>query len=137
MAEVVVAAFEPAHLVDLEPPVFDRRQMQRFAAGYRTSGPAFTLMEGGRALGSGGLVIEDGEGRAWAFLSTALRGRPLLLHRTAKRALPALMQHYELTSIVAEAHADFVSARRWLRSEEHTSELQSLMRISYAVFCLK
>src|SRR3546814_1788167 len=29
-------------------------------------------------------------------------------------------------------------ARRFLlRSEEHTSELQSLMRISYAVFCLK
>src|SRR3546814_9391802 len=28
-------------------------------------------------------------------------------------------------------------ARRGRRSEEHTSELQSLMRISYAVFCLK
>src|SRR3546814_10712183 len=28
-------------------------------------------------------------------------------------------------------------AFRSLRSEEHTSELQSLMRISYAVFCLK
>src|SRR3546814_8160346 len=29
-------------------------------------------------------------------------------------------------------------AQGWLRrSEEHTSELQSLMRISYAVFCLK
>src|SRR3546814_2537705 len=28
-------------------------------------------------------------------------------------------------------------AERRLRSEEHTSELQSLMRISYAVFCLK
>src|SRR3546814_6281658 len=27
--------------------------------------------------------------------------------------------------------------RRTTRSEEHTSELQSLMRISYAVFCLK
>src|SRR3546814_9506576 len=29
--------------------------------------------------------------------------------------------------------------RQWspMRSEEHTSELQSLMRISYAVFCLK
>src|SRR3546814_7088144 len=27
--------------------------------------------------------------------------------------------------------------RMQLRSEEHTSELQSLMRISYAVFCLK
>src|SRR3546814_3741841 len=34
-----------------------------------------------------------------------------------------------------------VVTRRWFvfsrRSEEHTSELQSLMRISYAVFCLK
>src|SRR3546814_4105486 len=28
-------------------------------------------------------------------------------------------------------------ARQHNRSEEHTSELQSLMRISYAVFCLK
>src|SRR3546814_8860817 len=28
-------------------------------------------------------------------------------------------------------------SRYWARSEEHTSELQSLMRISYAVFCLK
>src|SRR3546814_3978972 len=30
-----------------------------------------------------------------------------------------------------------VAATRSNRSEEHTSELQSLMRISYAVFCLK
>src|SRR3546814_1229535 len=29
-----------------------------------------------------------------------------------------------------------LTARFFLRSEEHTSELQSLMRISYAVFCL-
>src|SRR3546814_4131359 len=31
----------------------------------------------------------------------------------------------------------FGVAERRARSEEHTSELQSLMRISYAVFCLK
>src|SRR3546814_8073462 len=30
-----------------------------------------------------------------------------------------------------------VNPSRTARSEEHTSELQSLMRISYAVFCLK
>src|SRR3546814_3470704 len=30
-----------------------------------------------------------------------------------------------------------VAAEEAVRSEEHTSELQSLMRISYAVFCLK
>src|SRR3546814_5219500 len=33
------------------------------------------------------------------------------------------------------SHGDRVGVRP--RSEEHTSELQSLMRISYAVFCLK
>src|SRR3546814_6790568 len=36
---------------------------------------------------------------------------------------------------VAATHVDIDPGRR--RSEEHTSELQSLMRISYAVFCLK
>src|SRR3546814_3811685 len=46
----------------------------------------------------------------------------------------------QLTSIVG----DMVKVVGWYdnesgysRSEEHTSELQSLMRISYAVFCLK
>src|SRR3546814_10038060 len=32
---------------------------------------------------------------------------------------------------------DLAAFERAVRSEEHTSELQSLMRISYAVFCLK
>src|SRR3546814_5316455 len=43
--------------------------------------------------------------------------------------------------VLAETLVDFDSFIRKLihdrRSEEHTSELQSLMRISYAVFCLK
>src|SRR3546814_8251789 len=34
-------------------------------------------------------------------------------------------------------HGGGESAAGFVRSEEHTSELQSLMRISYAVFCLK
>src|SRR3546814_2055377 len=34
-------------------------------------------------------------------------------------------------------HIFFYIIEIHLRSEEHTSELQSLMRISYAVFCLK
>src|SRR3546814_3844055 len=46
----------------------------------------------------------------------------------------------------AADHGDFAKILQWshrsaiswfMRSEEHTSELQSLMRISYAVFCLK
>src|SRR3546814_1942099 len=40
-----------------------------------------------------------------------------------------------------DARSRDIIKRRWLddenRSEEHTSELQSLMRLSYTVFCLK
>src|SRR3546814_9172436 len=47
---------------------------------------------------------------------------------------------------IEQAKADWKAGRialppndnaEFIRSEEHTSELQSLMRISYAVFCLK
>src|SRR3546814_2310360 len=37
----------------------------------------------------------------------------------------------------APVHENGVELQGAWRSEEHTSELQSLMRISYAVFCLK
>src|SRR3546814_5045344 len=40
-------------------------------------------------------------------------------------------RHHELDLVERTEH------ERYGRSEEHTSELQSLMRISYAVFCLK
>src|SRR3546814_6192895 len=38
---------------------------------------------------------------------------------------------------LAEALDQISAEHKVTRSEEHTSELQSLMRISYAVFCLK
>src|SRR3546814_2046986 len=46
----------------------------------------------------------------------------------------------EMAAMLARAMADLEREQYELRaerSEEHTSELQSLMRISYAVFCLK
>src|SRR3546814_995788 len=46
---------------------------------------------------------------------------------------PALRRIRQCAGAVAVLRA----RRRRRRSEEHTSELQSLMRISYAVFCLK
>src|SRR3546814_4685837 len=49
----------------------------------------------------------------------------------ARRLIDFLHAHHEAVVAVA-ARAD-----RNVRSEEHTSELQPLMRISYAVFCLK
>src|SRR3546814_5080286 len=50
-----------------------------------------------------------------------------------QRSLPRLA--IERVGRVLERHA--VQQALNVRSEEHTSELQSLMRISYAVFCLK
>src|SRR3546814_7631461 len=44
---------------------------------------------------------------------------------------------WQILSVVALMGSRVWSARPKIRSEEHTSELQSLMRISYAVFCLK
>src|SRR3546814_7980419 len=43
----------------------------------------------------------------------------------------------EITAALSRIKDFFVIARQSARSEEHTSELQSLMRTSYAVFCLK
>src|SRR3546814_9794178 len=74
----------------------------------RWSGTALTL------LAFPGVLLNIGHGQN-GFLTAALMGGGVLL----------------------------LERRPWLagalfgRSEEHTSELQSLMRISYAVFCLK
>src|SRR3546814_2849298 len=38
---------------------------------------------------------------------------------------------------MSDAFLTLAYTKKGLRSEEHTSELQSIMRISYAVFCLK
>src|SRR3546814_10751617 len=46
-----------------------------------------------------------------------------VLENVEQLAHPAVLAAFDLRAV--------------LRSEEHTSELQSLMRISYAVFCLK
>src|SRR3546814_7613009 len=42
-----------------------------------------------------------------------------------------------ISAKVSQKAVELVLRERHARSEEHTSELQSLMRISYAVFCLK
>src|SRR3546814_2760730 len=45
--------------------------------------------------------------------------------------------NFAFTRSVGEAFLDIFPQLVRRRSEEHTSELQSLMRTSYAVFCLK
>src|SRR3546814_9692234 len=51
---------------------------------------------------------------------------------------PAVLCHHPHRLLHPDRDVDQSARRRHgERSEEHTSELQSLMRISYAVFCLK
>src|SRR3546814_2904765 len=73
------------------------------------------------------VVEEDDPGAAVA----AGMGAFLAVHDDARRTTAVRHDHTDRAVVLADIDALDV------RSEEHTSELQSLMRISYAVFCLK
>src|SRR3546814_6846481 len=68
-----------------------------------------------------------------AFLNYGVRKT---LHKGWVRALAALPLP-RAQDVVTSRYGVKLRANWRDRSEEHTSELQSLMRISYAVFCLK
>src|SRR3546814_1554030 len=70
----------------------------------------------------------------WPLLHAGLQRMP------APEQLPEAMPIVEMGGADDEPPLEFegdLPAMLYDRSEEHTSELQSLMRISYAVFCLK
>src|SRR3546814_10298314 len=61
-----------------------------------------------------------------------------MLASDLKRALREFFDHVErIVDRQGEGGSDIAILASSVRSEEHTSELQSLMRSSYAVFCLK
>src|SRR3546814_5957018 len=74
-------------------------------------------------------------------LRRAIAIAPRRLHRqserAARRAVFGPARIVRLAADTAEQRPFRSDDRKPKRSEEHTSELQSLMRISYAVFCLK
>src|SRR3546814_4711146 len=76
----------------------------------------------GWLYGSVGLIAETGRRLDQLELTLGVVGPASLTEQTQKLI-------HEIT--------DSQEPRGWDRSEEHTSELQSLMRISYAVFRLK
>src|SRR3546814_10347206 len=78
-----------------------------------------------RSLGGIGLNVIQG---------ARLAGADMIVGVDLNPAREALARQFGMTHFVnpKDVEGDLVP-----RSEEHTSELQSLMRISYAVFCLK
>src|SRR3546814_5865508 len=65
------------------------------------------------------------------------RGKPSLLVAENQRARQGQRGGFSAASQKAQTTGRGLVTVPMFRSEEHTSELQSLMRISYAVFCLK
>src|SRR3546814_9405854 len=97
--------------------------------------------------GDGLIILDVGTGAGFPGLVLALLGcGEVHLVEADRRKAEFLREAVRVTGANAQVHAariealtafpvDVVTCRAF-RSEEHTSELQSLMRISYAVFCL-
>src|SRR3546814_7059976 len=89
-----------------------------------------------------GVVLQENESANFCMAVrksrlAAAKGSPAILFAQLADENPALGER--LSALTATQHVDAIGRvpYGWRRSEEPTSELQSLMRISYAVFCLK
>src|SRR3546814_4805537 len=106
----------------------------------------YVVVELVRALGLIGDSVRRGDDQRLGQAIEKLSGLTLLATRLASDELWVLINLVEATarrfannslhSRVALLAERAPAYRLRMRSEEHTSELQSLMRISYAVFCL-
>src|SRR3546814_8316938 len=85
-----------------------------------------------------GRGVSDAEMVATGVATEASTGR--LIDRFRDRVVFPVIHQSEVLGFVGRRRPNLTDADKGgpkYRSEEHTSELQSLMRISYAVFCLK
>src|SRR3546814_1062753 len=87
----------------------------------------------------GNMVHEQQAALATAWQADAPRVAVLLPCYNEEAAIAQVVRAFREALPQAQVYVydNASSDRTSVRSEEHTSELQSLMRISYAVFCLK
>src|SRR3546814_1744210 len=81
---------------------------------------------------AGGAHVDDVHGRVLVAHADELAGGD-----GRRSSGPGISGGHRCTPVSREVRVRWVGGRGRHRSEEHTSELQSLMRISYAVFCLQ
>src|SRR3546814_6254251 len=110
-----------------DPAPFDRYHDQRTGAHPRSAGAQARARHHPRS--KAGDRADEISDRRYRQERRACERAPAEGGGAMKRLIPSALP------IVSAALA--LSACNQNRSEEHTSELQSLMRISYAVFCLK
>src|SRR3546814_9416571 len=115
---------DPAHVAP-EPAV------KRVAVGFRQVARHFGEV---RAVDAVDLEIREGE--FFAMLGPSGSGKTTCLRLIAGFEQPD-RGHIEIFGAPVEGVPAYRRSVNTVRSEEHTSELQSLMRTPYAVFCLK
>src|SRR3546814_7639347 len=113
----------------------------RLSRVYRTRAVGF---DGGDFLNAAAVIetdLEPGALDAWLHALEDAHGRDRSGPRFGDRTLDIDLVLYDERIVEGPGHLRVPRGELRhafvLRSEEHTSELQSLMRISYAVFCLK
>src|SRR3546814_3095000 len=84
------------------------------------------------------LLVQTHGPWVWAgWASLCLKDRRPRLSTQLERPSSRVVSRSALRFLSSRPEPLTCSSPATMRSEEHTSELQSLMRISYAVFCLK
>src|SRR3546814_10841062 len=99
----------------------------------RRGGPCHTVHAQGAGRGSGIRAhprTKPAKGQAMNPARTPTAPTPLLEAR-------GVSKRFGKFQALTDVDLQLAAGERRARSEEHTSELQSLMRTSYAVFCLK
>src|SRR3546814_1166855 len=140
LGEVLALVAAGVRARDLEFEVIDALRLRRSVALPRRGEQLFDI---GLIFGANRRHLRVGRqiifalGRPEAALQhigdDLARGREPLRHEDAEEIFGAEVGRVERVDVGAGLFAQNLRQR----SEEHTSELQSLMRISYAVFCLK
>src|SRR3546814_1264547 len=121
-----------------DPEAADRRMKRatfakQLDAFLKTEGAlAYATMSSrdGKLIHGTGYLFASGDSQAMPGFEIAAED----YRRLARLAKVGPAPVVEMASVV---HYDDSDRKAYNRSEEHTSELQSLIRISYAVFCLK
>src|SRR3546814_5518108 len=112
--------------------------MTRRPPRFRRTSPLFPSTTPFRSPRLPHLLVDDRlRGRPRRAASAARRARLRARPRRASLAHHAAHEGARPEQPAEPHRRDALEAGAARRSEEHTSELQSLMRISYAVFCLK